>query len=519
MPAWQYGGNGVEHETRSQESAFRSQHGNRIPLYWQLATGDWRLSPIMTLRKALLMLAVLLALGGYVYFVDLAKREEETEEKKLFTFDKEAVTALTLTYSDREIRLEKNAAGKWRITQPIEADADDDTVKNLIGALTDTEIRRTLDEVPQDLTVYGLNAPVVKVQVTLKGGKTLPVTSIGKDTPVGFSVYVRKEGDPKLLLTAQSFRLGMTKEVKDLRDKTVISFPEEKVKKLEISGTGKDIVLSKTDGKWTLEKPVTARADEVEIRTFLSTLEGMRAQDFIEQPLLELTAFGLAPPQLSISLTLDADNAQQNILIGGEKSIEQGDKQRYIKRGTEDTLFLVPDALVRDLNKTANDFRDKMVARFALDQAARVEVKRRDGEEFTLTRGADKKWNVNKTQEGTLKEAQLNQFVTDVHELRGFEIAAESPRDLTAYDLKPPMMTITVFDTAGAKLASVLAGQQAGGQKAFVMAEGEGTIFSLRDYVFDRLNKKPADFWEKPTGQKEAASPTASSGDKDEEGK
>ena len=37
--------------------------------------------------------------------------------------------------------------------------------------------------------------------------------------------------------------------------------------------------------------------------------------------------------------------------------------------------------------------------------------------------------------------------------------------------------------------------------QVFAMAEdGEDgqTVFRLRDHVFDRLNKKPADFWEKP---------------------
>lgn len=458
----------------------------------------------MTLRKALLMLMVLLALGGYVYFIDSAKREEETTEKRLFTFDKEAVSSLTLTYPDRAIRLEKDAAGKWRLTQPVQAEADEETVKNLIGALTDTEIRRTLDEIPQDLTVYGLHAPVVKVQVTLKDGKTLPVMSIGKDTPVGFSVYVHQEGNPKLLLTAQSFRLGMTKEVKDLRDKTVFSFPEEQVKKVAISGTDTDILLQKAEGTWTLEKPVAARADETVVRTFLSALEGMRAQDFIEQPLLELKTFGLAPPQLTVSLTLDGDGTQKQILIGGEKSTEQGAKQRYVKRGTEETLFLVSDSVVRDLNKTAGDFRDKMVTRFAPDQVARVEVTRQDGEGFVLTRGADQKWSIDKTQEGTLREAQLDQFVADIRELQGFEVIAENPSDLTVYGLNPSVLTIMLFDPAGAKLATILAGQKAEQEdrKAFVMAAGEHTVFSLRDYVFDRLNKKSADFWGKSAEKK-----------------
>jgi hypothetical protein len=169
--------------------------------------------------------------------------------------------------------------------------------------------------------------------------------------------------------------------------------------------------------------------------------------------------------------------------------------------------------VLRDLNKTAAEFRDKTVARFAQDQAARVEVKRQDGTGFTLTRSADKKWGIDKTGEGTLKEASLGQFVADLHELRGFEIAAENPPDLGAYGLTEPTVTITVHDATGAKLAAIMAGQKTEGdvRKAFAMAAGGSTVFALRDYVFDRLNKTPNDFWENPADKKESPTPPPSS--------
>ncbi len=459
----------------------------------------------MSLRKALVMVAVLLALGAYVYFVEFAQEKAEAEQKKLFTFDKETVTEVALTYPDRALHLKKDAVGKWYLTQPLEVEADDDTVNNLVNAIVDAEIKRTLDETPQDVSLYGLNAPVVKLQMTLKDGKTLPVVSLGKDTPVGFSVYTQREGSAKILLAPQSLRIGLQKEVKDLRDRTVMAFTDDEVKKVEIHGANEEIVLDKGDAGWTLEKPLEVQADDTEVRMFLSSLRSIKAQDFIEQPSPELKEFGLAPPQLMVSLALGGDNAQKTLLIGGEKSGERGNKQRYVKRGERDTLFVVGDWVLHDLSKTASDFRDKTVMRFGQDQAAKIEVGRQDGNGFTLTRGADKKWTSDKIQEGTFKEATLGQFVADLHELRGFAIVADSPRDLGAYGLQNPQVTISVSDDSGAKLAAVLLGQKAEGenQKSFALAEGGKTVFALRDYVFDRLNKKPADFWEKP-GEKSA---------------
>ncbi|MBI3796835.1 MAG: DUF4340 domain-containing protein [Deltaproteobacteria bacterium] len=468
----------------------------------------------MSLRKALLMVAVLFALGAYVYFVEFAQEKAETAQKKLLTFDAETVTDLTLTYPDRAVHLKKDAAEKWQITQPLEVEADETTVSNLLNAIANAEVNRTLDETSQDGSLYGLNAPVVKFQLTLKDGKPLPVISLGKDTPVGFSVYAQREGEAKILLVPQALRLGTQKEVKDLRDRTVLAFTNEEVKKIAVHGPDQEILLSKADSGWNIEKPLEVKADDTEVLTFLSALRNIKAQDFIEQPTQDLKDLGLAPPQLTVSLVLGGDNAQKTVLIGGEKSSsEKGDKpgpkQRYVKRGERDTIFVVGDWVLRDLSKNANDFRDKMVIRFAPEQAAKIEAQRQDGNGFTLTRGADKKWTIDKTQEGTLKEATLGQFVNDLHEVRGFEIVADNPSDLSAYGLQAPMATLTVYDDAGAKLAAVSIAQKTEGdnQKSFVLAEGGKTVFALRDYVFDRLNKKPADFWEKP-GEKKETAPT-----------
>ncbi|MBM4255643.1 MAG: DUF4340 domain-containing protein [Deltaproteobacteria bacterium] len=460
----------------------------------------------MNLRNSLIMLAVLLALGGHVYFVEVPHEKKTAEEKKLLTFDKEAVTELALTYPDRLLTVKKNDAGKWRITQPVEADADETTVKNLINAVADAEVKRTLDEIPPDLTVYGLTTPVVKAKLTLKDGKSFPLISFGKDTPVGFSTYAQKEGDAKVMLVPQTLRMGFIKEVKDLRDRTILTFNDDEVKKLEIRGPDREIVLSKADAGWSLEKPAQAKADDTEVKTFLSNLRSLNAQDFLEEPVVGLSEFGLEPPQMSITLTLGADSAQKTVLIGNEKAGDKGAKNRYVKRAELDKpLFLAGEWIWRDLNKNVADFRDKTVAQFTTEQVKQVDVKRNDGESFTLIRGADNKWTIDRTQEGTLREPSLSQFVDELRQLRGFEIAAESPTDLSVYGLDAPFVTVAVSDGEGKKLAAILAGQKGEGteRKTFAMAEGGQTVFGLRDYVFDRLNKKPADFWDKPAEKKE----------------
>ncbi len=453
----------------------------------------------MNPRSTLLLLAVLLGLGGYIYFIDLDRRQAEEDAKTLLEFDPEAVTQVVLVYPDRELHLAKDDDG-WHITQPIEARADSPAVENLVKAVDEAEVSRTLDEPQPDLALYGLDTPAVTVQLRLGDGELPPVT-IGKDTPVGYSVYVQRAGEDSILLTPQSFRLGMTKETKDLRDKTVLAFDKERVSRIEVrrpAAAEPAVILRKTADGWRLDQD--RPADEATVSTFLSSLSGMRAQDFIEQPGPELKEFGLDPPQLSVGLTVAEASPPLRLLVGGEKSAAHGTKQRHVKREDAAVLYLVGDWTFGDLNKTTNDFRDKTVVRFTKEAAVRLEVQRQDGDGFLLTQAEDEQWQIDATQAGTLKENALAQFVTDMHELKGFTIAADNPDDRGGYGLSEPLLTIRAYDQAEEKLAGLLIGQTGGDDmtRTFAMAEDGQTVFELRDYVFERLNKTPADFWEAP---------------------
>ncbi len=480
------------------------------------AVSTFVLFETMSLPKAIVMVVMLAALGAYVYFIDLPQAERDAKKETILTFEKDAVDTFTLIYPDRTIRLKQVAPAGWDIIEPIQAKADKITVDNMLNTLADEEVTRHLDpDAAADPALYGLDEPLVRIQLALNDGTKLPQLSIGKDTPVGYSAYVQKEGDPQLHLTRQAFRLGMIKQVKELRDKTILPFVSTDVKKIAISGPEENIVLAYADTGWTLEQPAAYTAEAAAVLNYLSTLQGMRAEDFIEQPLLEMSDFGLDPAQLTVSLQIGADTTQ-TISIGNEKAAGARAIQRYVKRDDGETLYLIRAGILKDLSKAVNDFRDKTVASIPEEKIEKVEVRRQDGGDFTITHGAENKWEIDTTQEGTLKTATLSQFIADLRELRGFEIAADNPDDLSTYGLDTPALTLIASDEDGERLSTVLLGQTMvdGTEKRFAMQEGGKTVFTLRDYVFSQLNKKPADFWEQPEEEEATAAESADSGGK-----
>jgi hypothetical protein len=454
----------------------------------------------MKFRNTLILAVVFLALGAYVYFVELEKARKETQKDLLVTFDKDQVEEVTLTYPDREIQIKKDAAGTWTIAKPLYTEADDTTVNNLVNAIAQCEVEKVFDEVPEDLTPYGLDTPHATVKVKLKDGQEVPTIFVGETSPVGFKTYVRKGDEKKIFLTSSSFHYGTDKKVNDLRDKKIVDFTDEEVKKIEITNANKEILLAKDGEDWKLEKPPAYKADAAQVRGLLSSLRSVRAQDFIDNVGADPTVYGLVPPTLSVSLYLGEDEAKKTVLVGGEKPEPGGEKKRYLKRGEKDTVYVVGDWVLRDLNKEVNDLRDKTVLAFDPEKVTKIEVKRKDGEIFTIARGTDKKWMVAGKEGEKPKETALQQFVDDLHELRGYEIAADNPPDLSSYALNTPDLAITVYGDKEEELGTVLAARHGEGesQQTYAMLQGGNTVLTLRDWIFKRMNKHAQDFLEEP---------------------
>lgn len=457
----------------------------------------------MRFRTTLLLILILLGLGAYVYWVEVPKAEEEAKRKTLFDFKADDVTAMSLVYTDREIAVEK-AGDAWKLTKPIEAAADSITVRNLINAIAECEVKKELTEVSEDRAQYGLDAPLVKIAVQL-GDRALPEIRVGKATPVGASAYVERGGADEIVLTSSAFRTSVDKQVKDLRDKTIVTFEDDDVHAIALRGEDKEIQLVRTDGAWRLEQPGSWPADAVSVRSFLSTLRSMRATDFPADSPADLSPYGLDAPRLSVILTLGEAKAETRILLG--KAGEQNDL--YVQTSGAPVVFAVSDWIFRDLNKTAADFRDKTLLAFDRDAVVALAVTPKDGEPFTLVRGDDHAWRV-EGQEEKLSETAVTQVINELHQLKGYEIAADHPSDPSLFGLDAPQLRFSLSGAGGKPIGTILLAPRPGdeGKNEYVgMAEGGPTVFLVRDYVITRLNKKADDFVEKPAAAGEVPAP------------
>jgi hypothetical protein len=458
----------------------------------------------MRFRSTLILAIVFLGLGAYLYFVEFEKAAEEQKKETLFSFQVDDARAVALEYPDRRIELEQKD-GVWWLTEPIHTPADETTVKNLLRAIADAEVKKKLGNVGEDLSPYGLEKPMATIRVTLKD-RELPVIKVGKTSPIGFSTYVQRADRPEVYLTGSAFHSGMDKKVKDLRDKRILTFEDASVRRIDVSGADRDIGLSRKDDGWKLDRPRSADADSETVRSFLSTLRSMRALDFATDEPKDLSTYGLDEPRLTVTLNTGDENKPTKILVGGE---EKEKKQIYVKLADRPTVYQVGDWNYRDLNKTANDFRDKTVLAFDKDSLSSVQVLRADGANFVLARSGDGKWSLEGS-DTPPEQSAVDQFIGTLDHLDGYEIVTDQPQDLQTYGLASPALTITVHGPKDAVIGTVHLGSYSPNPPTTeytAMREGKPTVFLVRELLYNRLDKRRSDLLPKPTPTATVAAP------------
>ncbi|HZR80661.1 MAG TPA: DUF4340 domain-containing protein [Candidatus Binatia bacterium] len=472
----------------------------------------------MRFRSTLVLALLVAAVGAYLWLVERPAVEKESEKKTLLTIDRDKVSGIVLEYPESRIELAKKD-GNWRIVAPRDLEADQTVVKSLLGAIADAELKKTIDEKPESLAPFGLDKPAATVTLTLEDGSHPPKVSVGKTTPVGYSAYARRDDEPAVLLTTAAFHSGVKKDLKDLRDKTVLTFQDDAVQELRIrAGTQPEVVLRKEGDGWVLVQPSAAKADTTQVRSYLSTLRAMRALDFVDEDKSPPDPkYGLTPPRIVVAVVAGDKKEEQKLLVGGA-STDTAKKEIYVERGEGGSIFTVGDYLFTSLAKKPSDFRDKTVLAFEKDKVGSVVVTDANGGSYTLEK-KDGKWTVAAAGEAKPKDMIIDRFVDDLRTLKGADIASEAG-DASQFGLDKPAIKIDVRGADGGALGTILAAQRGTGQekKLYVAAAGGKTVYTLNDYVFQRIDKRRADFLETAPGTPApGASPAAAGATADDD--
>jgi hypothetical protein len=454
----------------------------------------------MRLRNTIIVLILFAIVGGYAFIVGRYSAPEA--QRKLLAVKQDDIAKIDLSYSDREIAIERDKGKPWRLVKPIGAEAEQTAANNLARAIADCAVVRTVDEKPADLERFGLKPPTTTVTVTTFDKKTLPAIEVGKSTPVGFNAYVRLADSPAVILTEAVFSSGMNKTVNDLRDRDLMAFKLDDVQKLIIArDNGQALEIDRDGQQWKIVKPAPYAADDMAVRMAIGVLVNAKAADFIADAPGNVTQYGLEKPHLTATVVLK--NGEQQSMLFGFKQSEQGKSGIYVRRGERAPVYTVAEYVMSSLDKSALDFRNRTILKADPEAVEAVRVKNSDGE-FTLKRAAGGKWDVvvgAKTSEGDIPvvERMLNQF----RDLKGQSIVADPMPSAQPFGLDNPTAEITLIGKDGKELGAVklakisvkpttppIPGEPAGPRtEYYASSTASKAVFSLNEFSFAQLNK------------------------------
>ena len=291
---------------------------------------------------------------------------EESKKEKLLDFDPDDVTRSTLDVPRSRDRARARRDGDWQHHHAgRRRGRRGRRSKNLLDAIAEREVKKTLDDAAEDLAPFGLDKPDGDGHGDAQGPASCRRIKVGKTSPVGYlDLRPARRRRRRSSSPARRSTSGMDKQPKDLRDKKILDFtdddgargsrcsgaagtasPREEGRRLEDRAAG-SITRPTTTPCAPCSRPCAPCAPSTSPTT-------SRAD-------ADLAAYGLDNRRARARAAQPATTRRPRCW-----SARRRREQRHLREGRRPADGLRRRRWVyRDLDKSANDFRDKTLLAF-----------------------------------------------------------------------------------------------------------------------------------------------------------
>lgn len=319
--------------------------------------------------RTLVVLAVALGLGAYLYFVERKKeiKPDEKPKEKVFTIEAAKVKELDLSAADR-IHLVKEGSA-WRMTEPGPVPADGNEVESVLTSLAGLELDEVVGDNVTDLAQYGLAQPRTTVTATVEGAPAPLTLLLGDKTPDGAGVYAKTGASPRVFTVAAYQEGALSKKPFDLRDRDVLHFKQDAVASLDVTGPQGAYSLASDGTEWKIVRPLATRAGRWSVDGLVGALASLRMESVAAETAEDLKPFGLDPPARSVRVGLK-DGSSRTLEIGGSA----GEKTFHAREAGSKQVVVIPGALLDDLAKGLAELRAKRLLEVATYEVTAIEA-------------------------------------------------------------------------------------------------------------------------------------------------
>jgi hypothetical protein len=436
----------------------------------------------------LLIAAVVLAgLSAALWWSN--KKEDEKASKgtpdttvKIITLREADVVGLEIKKRGGEDTiLAKNDSNVWSITSPKPLAADQAAVAGIVSAGASLPSDRVIDDHATDVASYGLAPAADEVIFKMKNGSTKTLL-IGDSNPAGNDVYAKLADDAHLYTMPSASKTTFDKESKDLRDKRLLTFDQEKATRVELDAKKESLEfgrINQTD--WQILKPKPMRADGFAVEELVRKLKEANMDTSVgeEDAKKAAASFASATPVATVKVT--DPGGTQTLEVRKVETGKDKDKTTtyYAKSSVVEGVHKVSAELGSGVDKGLDDFRNKKVFDFGFSDPTKIDFK--DGTRMASYQKSGDKWMSNgKSMDSTTVQALIDKL-----------------RDLSATKFvdtgfTTPQVEITVVSNDGKRTEKVLIGPAAGGN-FIAKRDGEAAMYEIEGNTVAEMRGIAAD--------------------------
>jgi hypothetical protein len=439
-------------------------------------------------------LGLVLVLGGlfaYIYFVTWKQPAEDTSSKleKVFAgLQSDKIDEIHVHAESGDSTVLKKDKDGWKITEPLQAAAQDAEASGIASALSQLEVARVVDENPASLVDYGLGAPRIEIQFKAAGDKDFKTLQIGQKTPAGGNLFAKRGSDKKVFTIPSFQEQTFNRSTLDLRDKTAMKFDRDKVDHVEVTADNKTLEMEKSGNDWKIVKPLQAMSDSTATEGLIGKVQSAQMKSIVSEnaSAADLKKYGLDKPAATATFSLGS--AKASLLVGSKSP----DGSLYAKDASKPLVMTLDATLLDDFKKGAEEYRKKDLFAFRAYDANHLEITR-GGQTvaFDKVKGAkpedEDKWQRAGT--GGAKSADADKEKMSVLLAKLESLRAASFVDSTAKTgLDSPAMTVYAKFDDGKKEERVTFGKS--GNDVYASRPGEPGAAKVSSMEFDDVNKK-----------------------------
>ncbi|HHV60883.1 MAG TPA: DUF4340 domain-containing protein [Clostridiaceae bacterium] len=311
-------------------------------------------------RNAIILVVVLAVALGAFYFLKNRTTEENdngsvtpAKYEKITDFDSLSVEKISVKYPDKEIVLTKTGDDEWQLESNKELKLNSSRVRSIAIRMSSIFPEKEIEENPKDLSVYGLDNPVLATCWLSDG--SMHQIMIGDMTPTKGAYYGMVPGTDKVYTISTYDAGGILVSVNDLKLTTLFEVTMEDLVKLELERNGQLVFSSyKEEDEWRLSHPLKAKASYTRLYEIGDAISQFQVKAY-EQDSSDLASFGLDNPKYA--LTFGTKDNEYRMLFGIEKGSDI-----YAKMDGSDDVFKLDVSLVNFLDVPIEEVVDSFVA-------------------------------------------------------------------------------------------------------------------------------------------------------------